>query len=253
MVDGHPGVAVVTGGASGIGREIAVQFAGDGTDVVVADRRPDPREGGRPTHERIEAETGARATYVECDVTVAADLVAAVEAAEAFGGVDAMVNNAGVYRRESLAETSEESFRTIIDVNVTGTFFGAKAAADRMVEGEGGIIVNMSSIAGLAGVAGEVAYCASKGAVRLMTYALADELGPDGVRVNAVHPGTVETSMTTEDVDHVGDGEPPADVPLRRFGRPADVANAVRFLASDEAAFVTGESFVVDGGASNTL
>jgi NAD(P)-dependent dehydrogenase (short-subunit alcohol dehydrogenase family) len=254
LLDGR--TAVVTGGASGIGRAIARTFAAEGADVVVADVRADPREGDDPTHEVIERETDAAATSVECDVTERADLVAAADAAEAFGGVDAMVNNAGIFRGKDFLDITEAEFDRMFSVNVKGTFFGAQVAAERMLAaGEGGAIVNLSSVAGFRGSAEHAHYCASKGAVRLLTYSLADAFGPEGIRTNAIHPGVVETTMTTEDVPIVGteEGERYKDpVPSGRWGKPQDVADAALYLASDMAGYVNGESLVVDGGRINT-
>ncbi|WP_255197511.1 SDR family oxidoreductase [Halorarius litoreus] len=255
LLDGR--TAVVTGGASGIGRAISRTFAAAGADVVVADVQPDPREGDGPTHELIERETDAAATYVECDVTNRADLVRAVDAADAFGGVDTMVNNAGIFRSEDFLDITEDAFDRMFAVNVKGTFFGAQVAAERMLDaGDGGAIVNLSSVAGMRGSGGHVHYCASKGAVRLLTYSLADALGPAGIRTNAVHPGVVETKMTTEDVPIVGSDaseEYASLVPSTRpWGTPQDVADAALYLASDMAAFVNGQSLVVDGGRITT-
>ena len=242
--------AVITGASSGNGRAIARTFARAGADVVAADLREEPREGGTPTHRLVEEESDRSAVFVECDVTDRDDLVAAVDAAEEFGGVDVMVNNAGVFRAEEFLEVTEAEYRALMDVNVGGVFFGAQVAAERMLEGDGGSIINLSSIAGLRGTAAYVTYCTSKGAVRLMTYVLADRLAPD-VRVNAIHPGIIETAMTTEDVPIIG-GESEAarreSIPLDRFGTPGDVADTALYLASDLASYVTGESLVVDGG-----
>jgi len=241
-------VAVITGAASGIGREMALTFAAHGADIVVADIREDPRQGGDPTHERIAAETDGDAIHVNCDVRDVGDLSDAVDAAGEFGGLDVMVNNAGIFRTEAFVNVTEDEYDRLMDVNVKGTFFGAQAAADRMDEGT---IINLSSVAGLQGSATFTTYCASKGAVRLMTYALASELGPD-IRVNALHPGIIETSMTTEDVPLVGgtmtDDEARQTIPSARFGRPGDVADAAVFLASDLSGYVTGSSLPVDGG-----
>ncbi|EFW91344.1 3-ketoacyl-(acyl-carrier-protein) reductase [Haladaptatus paucihalophilus DX253] len=248
-------VAVITGGSSGIGRTIAKTFAEEGADIVVADVREDAREGGPPTHELISEETDSEATYVDCDVTEPDDLEASVEAAERYGGIDIMVNNAGIFRGEDFLDVSEREYDQLMDVNVKGVFFGAQAAAKRMVANGGGSIINLSSVAGLEGTGEYVTYCTSKGAVRLMTYALADKLGPEGVRVNAIHPGVIETAMTTDDVAIVGteEGEMYEQmIPSRRFGTPTDVANGALYLASDLADYVTGESLVLDGGLTNT-
>lgn len=143
----------------------------------------------------------------------------------------------------------------MIDINVNGVYFGSQYAAKEMVENDGGNIINMSSAAGLEGSANFVTYCTTKGAVRLMTYALAAELGPEDIRVNAIHPGLIETEMTTEDVPIIGldAGEGFLQtIPSRRFGKPDEVADAALYLSSELASYVNGESLVVDGGMINT-
>lgn len=251
--------AVVTGAASGIGQAIAVRFAEEGADVVVADVREGPRGGGRPTVETIAEDTGASATFVECDVTETGDLEQAVDAAGRFGGIDVMVNNAGVHSETEFLDVTEEEYDRLMDVNVKGVFFGAQAAGRRFVEsGNGGNIINMASLAAVRGGGYQTAYTASKGAVQLLTYALADRFGDDGVRVNCINPGWTETRMLAE--SGMGEGEAGERfealvreaIPAGRFGEPSDVANVALFLASDLSAYVNGERIIVDGGFAHT-
>lgn len=249
-------VAIITGGSSGNGRAIARSFAEHGAaGVVIADLQDAPREGGEPTHQIIGSTPGCTATFVRCDVTDLADLQAAMDAAAELGGLDVMVNNAGLFGNEEFLELTEDDYQKRMDVNVKGTFFGSQLAAKALIERGGGSIINISSVAGLTGSADFPIYCASKGAVRMLTYALAAALGEHDVRVNAIHPGVIDTAMTTEDAPIIG-GEDEDDfragVPLGRFGEARDVAHAAVYLASDLSSYVSGESLLVDGGMTNT-
>ena len=252
LLDGK--TAVVTGGSSGIGRGIARGFAEHGADaVVVADVREEPKEGGLPTHELLEDETDASAVFVECDVTNRSDLTAAVDAAEAAGGLDIMVNNAGIWRAEDFFDVTEEEYQQMMDINLKGAYFGSQIAAERLVEhGDGGAIINISSIAGLFGNANWPTYAASKGGLTMFTYSLAHKLGSHGIRVNAIHPGGIQTMIGGETSDPEAAAEQAQQftqmVPLGRYGQPEDIAGAATFLASDLASYITGESLVVDGG-----
>ncbi|MFD1514538.1 SDR family oxidoreductase [Halomarina rubra] len=253
LLDGKS--AVVTGGSSGIGRGISLAFANHGADVVVADLQESPREGGTPTHEQINAETDGAASYVECDVTSQEDLEAAVDAAEEFGGIDVMVNNAGIFRTNDFLETTESEYDQVMEINAKGVFFSAQAAAKRMVENGGGSIINMSSLAGYLGNATYPVYNMSKAGVRMLTYSLADKLGPEGIRVNAIHPGSIQTALSEQDMPGMDDDVAEQFVqmvPQRRSGTPEDVAGVAVFLASDLAGYVSAESILVDGGYANT-
>ncbi|MCU4752576.1 SDR family oxidoreductase [Halobacteria archaeon AArc-curdl1] len=249
--------AVITGGASGIGREIAHTYATQGASVVVADLQPEPREGGEPIHEIIDDETDSTATFVECDVTERGDLEAAVEAATDLDGLDIMVNNAGIVGPVGpIQDVDPADFQQLLAVNVEGVFTGCQVATETMLEREaGGSIINMSSVAGLVGYPNITPYSLAKGGIRMLTYGLAGEVGPHGIRVNSIHPGVIETEMTTTDFPIIGGEDEDAAleaIPLRRFGQPEDVANVATFLASDWAAHVTAESIVVDGGEFRT-
>jgi NAD(P)-dependent dehydrogenase (short-subunit alcohol dehydrogenase family) len=249
LLDGK--VVVITGGASGIGRATALRCAAEGASVVVGDRLSEPREGGEPTHEAIRS-AGGTARFVTCDVRKAVDVEALMAAADGLGGVDVLVNNAGIFRRHDFLELDDDSFDDMFDINVKAVFFVAQAAARRMVGRGSGLIVNLSSGAGLRGSGGYTTYCATKAAVRFFTMALADELGPRGVRVCAVHPGAIQTSMLSTDVLLITGEEQAAAmaqaIPLRRAGTPDDVAGGIVLLASDLATYITGASLVIDGG-----
>ena len=244
-------VAVVTVGASGIGRAICERFAAAGARaVVVADRQPEPREGGTHATELVRA-AGAEAVFVGTDVSDPAQAEAAVAAADALGGVDVLVTAAGVARRGSALDVTAADYDAVMDVNAKGTFFTAQAAARRMVERGRGSIVLISSTGGIKGGADISVYSMSKGAVRLLAYALAAELGPAGVRVNALHPGLTETEMTRTDLGRIDTGSASQSrIPLGRAAQPGDIADAAVYLASPASAFVHGSSLVVDGGST---
>ena len=254
LVEGK--VAVVTGGASGLGRGISIRLAEEGAAaIVVADMHEEAREGGDPTTTVVQA-AGAKAVFVPTDVRKIDDLKRAVAAADQFGGVDIMVNNAGVAMQEDFFSMTEEDYDRVMDINIKGVYFGAQVAANAMrAKGTKGVIINMSSVGGIRGGKSLIAYCASKGAVRLMTYGLADLLGPDGIRVNAIHPGLMDTAMNRADLGYVGpDGEGlVGDIPINRTGQPRDIGNAAVYLASELGSYVSGTSLVVDGGRLRTI
>jgi NAD(P)-dependent dehydrogenase (short-subunit alcohol dehydrogenase family) len=240
-------VAVVTGASSGNGRAIARRFAAEGAAVTVADVRKEPRLGGTPTHELI-AEAGGEALFVETDVSSVGDLRHAVaETVSAFGSLDVMVNNAGVERQLPVVEASEEDYTWLMDINLKGVYFGSQVAIEEMqTQAAGGVVINMSSIAGIRGLENSSLYCTSKGGVTNLTRQLAVEQGEHGIRVNALNPGFIETAMTMEDGE-TADGIL-EQTPLGRAGQPEEVADAAVFLASDESSFVTGHNLVLDGG-----
>ena len=244
-------IAIITGGSSGNGRAIAHRFAQNGARIIIADLQETGREGGTPTADAINADRPGRAKFVRCDVSNIDDLEALVAVAEAWGGLDIMVNNAGILIKEPILDATEDVFHRMVDVNVKSVYFGSQIAARAMAKREAGVIINMCSIAGIRGTGGYSAYNLTKGAVRMLTFSLADELGPLGIRVNNVNPGIMRTQMNIEDDPVIGTetGEGYLDlIPARRWGEPGEVADACLFLASDLSKYVMGTSLIVDGG-----
>jgi NAD(P)-dependent dehydrogenase (short-subunit alcohol dehydrogenase family) len=242
-------VAIVTGGGSGIGRACCTRLAEEGARVVVTDIS---EKRAQQTVEQIE-EGGGEGLFLRHDVTQEDEWESVVgRTREEYGGLDILVNNAGLYLIKPLAETTLEEWNNLMAVNVTGVFLGMKHSAPAMGERGGGSIINMSSVAGLLGVAGHALYGASKGAVRIMTKDVAMEYASAQVRVNSVHPGYINTGMAEYGAAAAGtDIEGLGQLyPLGKVGEPVDVANMVLFLASDEANYLTGAEFPVDGGGS---
>jgi NAD(P)-dependent dehydrogenase (short-subunit alcohol dehydrogenase family) len=244
---------VVTGAASGIGRGIARRFGTEGANVVVADVRREPKQGARydsevttPTDLVIAEETPGEATYVETDVGDPDSVAVMVDAVvDAYGGIDVLVNNAGIQIVGDSQSTTIEEWQRSIEVDLSGAFYCAKFAVPHLVERQGQII-NIGSVRGFEGGGGPP-YAAAKGGVVNMTRDLAMELGEDGVRVNCINPGYIETPLQDINTDEdVAKAEEHTLLP--RFGKPEDVGDAAVFLASDEASFITGANLAVDGG-----
>lgn len=243
-------VALVTGGASGIGRATALLFAREGAAVAIVDL---DESQARAAVQEIEAQ-GGHAIFIRCDVTRADECQHAVQATlEQFGRLDILFNNAGIIRRADVIETTEEEWDRVMDVNVKSIFLMSKYVVPVMAAAGGGAIINTSSGWGLKGGGNAVAYCASKGAVTNMTRAIAIDHGKQNIRVNAVCPGDTDTPMLRDEARQLGEPEDKfmtetANRPLGRYAQPEEIAQAVLYLASDAASYVTGTTLVVDGG-----
>lgn len=242
--------AVITGAATGIGRATAQAFAGHGASIVIADIND---EDGSRTRSAL-ADGGAEVFYEHCDVSDGASVESLMQsAADHMGGIDIIVNNAGVQRSGAITEFDEAEWDALMAVNPRSCFLGAKYGVPHLRESGGGAIVNVSSIAGLKGGPGMTAYSASKGAIVAFSKALAAELAPEGIRVNSVCPGWIDTPFNQPAIDFMGGPEQQKDmvassVPMGRQGTPDEIAPAIVFLASDGASYLTGQAVVIDGG-----
>ena len=242
--------AIITGGASGIGRATVELFIDQGAAVVIADIDV---AGGEKLAEEIRME-GGKAVFVQCDVTEAGQCQNAVQTAvNHYGKIDILFNNAGVIRRSNVLDTSEEEWDLVMAVNTTSVFLMSKYAIPVMAGEGGGVIINSGSGWGMKGGGKAVSYCASKAAVVNMTRAMAIDHGGQNIRVNCVCPGDTDTPMLRGEAQQLTQDEEDfmleaADRPLGRFGEPEEVAQAVLFLASEASSYVTGAALVVDGG-----
>ena len=237
-------VAIITGAGRGIGRATALLFASEGAKVVVADIDP---EAAKKVADEIAASKG-EALPTKVDVSSPEDAEKMAKAAvDAFGGIDVLVNNAGIIRDKTLLKMSHEEFNRVIEVNLKGVFNCTKAVVPHMLEKGSGVILNASSVVALYGNFGQTNYVASKCAVIGMTKVWARELGPKGIRVNAVAPGFITTNMTESIPEEVKNAIV-SRIPLGRMGSPEDVAFVYLFLASDEARYINGAVISVDGG-----
>jgi glucose 1-dehydrogenase len=241
-------VAIVTGSDSGIGRAIAVRFAREGAAVTVHYRRN--QQGAEEVRQEI-AGQGGRVTVIQGDVSVAADAQRLVDGTvQAFGGLDILVNNAGVEVPKPFLDIPEHEWDLVIGVNLKGPFLCTQAAVRAMLaDRRAGRVINISSIHEDLPMPGNSPYCASKGGLRMLMRTLCDELGPHGITVNNIGPGAIDTPInaaTLADPEKVAALN--AGIPLGRIGRPEEVAGLAAYLASDEAAYITGATYFIDGG-----
>jgi NAD(P)-dependent dehydrogenase (short-subunit alcohol dehydrogenase family) len=242
--------ALITGGAGGIGRATALLFAREGAAVSIVDLN---QEAGQDVVREI-SRAGSRAIFECADVTRTADCRRVVkDTVKQFGGIHVLFNNAGIIRRASVVEISEEDWDMVMAVNVKSIFFMCREVVPIMAGVKGGSIINTASGWGLAGGVRAAAYCASKGAVVLMTKAMAIDHGRQNIRVNCICPGDTDTAMLRSEARQLGEAEDKflsesGQRPLGRMGKPEEIAQAALYLASDAASFVTGTALVVDGG-----
>ena len=245
MIDLSGKSALVTGGSRGIGKAIALRLARQGADVAFSYRGN--AEAAKETAAEIES-IGKQAVAIQGDVKDPASAEAVVKSAlEAFGKIDILVNNAGITRDDLIMRMSEEAWRDVLETNLFGAFWMTKAVTRPMLKARAGRIVNITSVSGQAGQMGQANYSSAKAGLIGLTKATARELGSRGITVNAVAPGFVLTELT-RDLPEALQSEITSRTPLGRFGTTEEVADAVAFLASDEAAYITGQVLAVDGG-----
>lgn len=240
---------MVTGAGGGLGRETALRLAGEGASVMCADL-----DGGLADETaRMIADAGGQARCGQLDVTDEASVTGIIGACVAqLGAPTILINSAGIGRQVKFLDQTPQEFEQVLAVNLTGSWRMARAVAPHMIAASWGRIVNLSSVAGLRGISGRVAYGSSKHGVVGLTQHLAIELAPHNITVNAVAPGPVDTPMTREMHTDATRASYAANIPLHRYGAPAEIAAAICFLASDEASYITGHTLPVDGGFSAT-
>lgn len=236
-------IAIVTGASSGIGLAIAEKFLAEGAKVVLSDVSPAGQD--------VAKKYGDQAMFFQCDVSKSAEVDALIKASvDKFGSLDIMVNNAGIATSGSASDTTDEVWHKTIEVNLSGVFYGVRAASQAMLKNKTtGVIINISSIAGTVGFQGSLAYCASKGGITQLTRAAALDLAKAKIRVNAIAPGVIVTNMTKSYLADAGFQKMVENMtPLGHTGEAKDIANAALYLASDMSTYVTGQILYVDGG-----